>query len=155
MKRYLQITLLIAVMMAIPLLTYSDETAKQKAIDLVNEGIAYIEKVGQENAFKAFSNREGDFVEDAYYLFVVDFTGLTLAHGGNNNLIGKSMYDLKDADSNYFIREFIKVAKTKGSGVVNYKWSNPTTKKIEPKSSYIKRVDGNDFFVGCGIYLKQ
>ena len=51
----------------------------------------------------------------------------------------------------YFIREFSSVAKTKGKGWIDYNWSNPTTKKIEPKSTYILKVS-DDRLIGCGIY---
>jgi cytochrome c len=42
------------------------------------------------------------------------------------------------------------VAKTKGTGWVDYKWVNPVSKKIEPKSTYIQK--GDEYFLGCGIY---
>jgi len=60
------------------------------------------------------------------------------------------MLELKDADGEFFIKKFIEVAKTKGNGWVDYKWVNPVSKKIEPKSTYIQKVD--EYFLGCGIY---
>jgi hypothetical protein len=129
--------------------------AKKMAISLVDKAIAHIKKVGPETAYKDFSDKAGAFVDGAFYVFVVDFKGMTLAHGGNPGLVGKSMYELKDADGQLFIQNSIKVAQDKGTGWVDYKWSNPTTKKIEPKSTYVARVEGTEYFVGCGIYLKN
>jgi cytochrome c len=131
-----------------------NEAAKKKAMDLIEKGIVYINKVGTEKAFKDFTDKNGGFVDGEFYLFVVNFNGLTLAHGGNPGLVGQSMYELKDADGKLFIQEFIKLAKASGAGWVDYKWSNPTTKKVEPKSTYVKTMKGTDYFIGCGIYLK-
>ena len=65
------------------------------------------------------------------------------------------MFELKDADGKLFIQEFIRMSREKGAGWVDYKWSNPTTKKVEPKSTYVKRMDGSEYFLGCGIYLEK
>jgi len=128
---------------------------KKKAQDLIQKAIEHIKKAGKEKAFKDFTAKDGGFVDGSFYIFAVDFKGMTLAHGGNPALVGQSMYELKDADGKLFIQEFIKAAKEKGNAWVDYKWSNPTTKKVEPKSTYVKRMEGTDFFLGCGIYLKK
>ena len=41
-------------------------------------------------------------------------------------------------------------AKTKGTGVVHYRWENPRTLSVEDKSSYIEKVNG--VVIGCGYY---
>ncbi len=46
----------------------------------------------------------------------------------------------------------IEIAKTKGSGWLEYNWVNPVTKKIQPKKAWIARVEGEDYFVNCGAY---
>jgi cytochrome c len=117
---------------------------------LVDKGVAFIKAEGKEKAFTEFTDQKGKFIDRDLYIFVVDFKGITLAHGGNAKLVGKDMGELKDADGKFFIKEFIALAKTKGSGWVDYKWANPVTKKIEPKSTYVQKVD--EYFLGCGIY---
>ena len=121
-----------------------------EAKTLMDKAVAYVKANGKEKAFGEFSNPKGQFVDRDLYIFAVDFKGMTLAHGGNAKLVGRDMYGLKDADDKFFIQKFIEVAKTKGSGWVDYKWSNPLTKKIENKSTYVQKVD--DYFLGCGIY---
>jgi cytochrome c len=148
-----KLLLLVACIFAISVsLCFADD--KAKAIDLVNKGIDYILKNGEDKAFKEFTDKNPMFTQGELYIFVVDFNGLALAHGGNGALVGKSMYDLKDSNGNYFIRTIIEIAKTKGSGWSDYKWSNPKTKAIENKTTYVKRVPGKNYFVGCGIYKK-
>jgi cytochrome c len=121
-----------------------------EAKTLMNKAVAYVKAVGKEKAFAEFTNKQGKFIDRDLYIFAVDLKGLTLAHGGNEKLVGKDLYGLKDADGKPFIQNFIEVAKTKGSGWVDYKWQNPLTKKIENKSTYVHKVD--DYFLGCGIY---
>ena len=130
-------------------LAFAGGTADE-AKGLVEKGVAYVKAEGKEKAFAEFTNQKGRFVDRDLYIFVVDFNGITLAHGGSPKLVGKDMRELKDADGEYFIKKFIELDKTKGNGWVDYKWGNPVTKKIEPKSTYIQRVD--DYFLGCGIY---
>jgi signal transduction histidine kinase len=57
---------------------------------------------------------------------------------------------MKDQDDKPFIKSFIELANTKGSGWVDYKWVHPVTKAMAMKSTYIEKVD--DIVIGCGIY---
>ena len=143
--------LLIAILINFLLVSFAfaGGTAKE-AQTLVEKGMAYIKANGKEKAFAQFTDTKGKFIDRDLYIFVVDFKGLTLAHGGNPKLVGKDMSELKDSDGKFFIKAFIELAKTKGSGWVDYKWQNPVTKNIEPKSTYIQRYE--DYFLGCGIY---
>jgi len=50
-----------------------------------------------------------------------------------------------------FAAEFVAVAKTKGEGWVDYKWANPVSKAVEPKSSFVKKAN-DAMLVGCGFY---
>lgn len=124
----------------------------EQAKALAEEALKFYEVNGKDKALAEFSNKTGKFVKGDLYIFVLDFTGMTLAHGANAKLIGQSIYDLKDADGKTFVHDMVDIAKTKGTGWVDYKWGNPETKKIEPKTSYIIRIKGTDSFVGCGAY---
>ena len=99
---------------------------------------------------KEFNNKNGKFVKGELYIFALDLKGITLAHPINTKLVGKDMALIKDADGKYFAREFVNIAKNPGKGWVDYKWTNPTTKKIDDKTSYIERT--GDILLGCGIY---
>jgi hypothetical protein len=69
----------------------------------------------------------------------------------NHSLISgyKALAD-KDADGKEFVKERIELAKTRGKGWQNYKFSNPLTKKNEEKTAYIEKAD--DVIVGSGVY---
>lgn len=117
---------------------------------LADKAAALIASAGAEKAYQAFNDPAGGFVDRDLYVFVINFEGVTVAHGGNKALVGKSLAMLKDADGKPFIQEMIKLARDAGTGWVEYKWANPATKKIEPKASYVKKV--GDTLVGVGIY---
>lgn len=125
---------------------------KSSAESLVKKGVEFYKVNGEDKALEEFSNTKGQFVMGELYLFVVDFNGLTTAHGGNPALIGKNMKDLKDADGKLFIQEMMTAAKKDG-GWVDYKWKNPKTGEVMPKSSYVQKI-GDNSFIGCGIYKR-
>jgi methyl-accepting chemotaxis protein len=120
----------------------------EKAV--VEQAAAYLKSNGKTKAFAEFSNKNGQFARDEMYIFVIDFKGMTLAHGGNPELVGKDMGALKDSAGKFFIKDMIEGAKANGSGWSNYKWTNPVTNKLEDKSSYFMKYD--DVILGCGIY---
>jgi cytochrome c len=117
---------------------------------LVKKAVAYLKEVGADKAFLAFDDQHGEFVDRDLYIFVRSMDGNTVAHGANVNMIGHTSLDLMDADGKLYNREMIDLAKTKGTGWVDYRWVNPVDKKIERKSSYIERV--GEYVVGAGFY---
>ncbi len=116
---------------------------------MVTKAVAYYKANGKEKALAEFSNPKGEFVKGELYLTVWDFKGTQIAHGSNPKLIGKNLLDLKDTDGKLFVKEFMDVAK-KGNGWVDYKWTNPETKKIQAKTVYLEAVE--ETLIGCGIY---
>lgn len=109
----------------------------------------YLKSVGQETAFAAFDAKEGPWHDRDLYVTVLDRNCVVAAHGNNPGLIGKSMSTLKDVDGKPFIHDMVAVT---DAGWVDYKWQNPVTKGVEPKTSYEVRV--GDYVVGVGAYAR-
>ena len=122
----------------------ADNGTPAEAEQLVKKGVALVKANGKEKAMAEFNNRKGAFNDRDLYIFAVDFNGKVLAQGGNPKLVGKDFSKIP------FIRDMIALAKSKGSGWVDYKWTNPVTKKLQSKTSYVQRID--DYFLGCGVY---
>lgn len=118
---------------------------------LVNDGFNYCKEVGQELCFKTFSDKNGKFTQGELYIFAIRYDGITMAHGGNAKLVGKNLIKVKDPSGNMLIQELIAIAKTKGEGWFDYRWSHPQTKKVGDKSSFVKTL-GNEIFIGSGYY---
>ena len=128
----------------------ADHGTAQEAEAMVKKAIAYIKSKGADAAYSEFNNPKGSFNDRDLYIFVLDLSGKTLAHGANPKLWGKNISTLRDVDNKAFIEELLATAKSKGKGWIDYKWPNPTTKAIELKSTYFEKSD--DVVVGCGIY---
>jgi cytochrome c len=138
----------------VPLFLVGTAVAAGSAEDaqaLVEKAVAYVKANGKDKGVAAFNDPKGEFVKGDLYIFMFDFSGVTLAHGANQKLVGKNMLDLKDANGTPFVKEFMNKVKS-GGGWVDYHWTNPNTKKVQAKTTYVKGIDGTDYFVGCGIY---
>ncbi|MBI5057369.1 MAG: cache domain-containing protein [Nitrospirae bacterium] len=129
-----------------------DSGTKAEAEAMVKKAIAYIKEAGKEKAFAEINNKQGKFVDRDLYIFVYDLNGKVLAHGANAKMIGKDLIEMQDPDGKFYVKERVEIAKTKGKGWQDYKFTNPTTKKIEPKTAYIEKLD--DMIIGCGVYNK-
>lgn len=134
--------------LAVPAVAQERGSAEE-AIALVKKAAAYLQVNGKDKAIVAFSDANGGFQTKDLYVFLEDSAGITLAHT-NPRLIGKEIRAHKDADGKVFGEEIMNTCLTKGSGWVDYKWSHPTTKKIEQKSTYVEKA--GDFCIAVGIY---
>jgi signal transduction histidine kinase len=131
----------------------SSNGSKDEAQKMAVAAAEHVKKVGAEQAFKDFSTKGGKWHDRDLYVFCWDFKGNSMCHGANEKLIGKNFIDLKDSDGKLFIREFITVGQsTSGRGWVDYKWTNPISKKVEAKTSFMVRVAGSDVVLGVGAY---
>jgi cytochrome c len=123
---------------------------KEEATAMVKKAVAYVKQHGKEKAFAEFAKKDGQFVDRDLYVMVYDFNGKCLSHGANERLIGRTLIDLKDPDGKLLIKDMVELSRDKGRGWVDYKWTHPVTKSVDPKSTYVERVE--DFFIGVGIY---
>ncbi len=128
----------------------SKGTAAEATV-MVDKAIAHIKKVGKDKAFADFNSKTGGYTDRDLYVVVYDTKGKVLAHGANDKMIGKDVIDLRDNDGKYFVKERVEMmAKPGAKGWQDYKFMNPVTRAIEPKSMYLVRYE--DMIVGCGIY---
>ena len=116
---------------------------------MVQKALDAMKKHGVDATITEINKRDGQYQDKDLYIVVYDVNGKNLAHL-NPKMVGKDMMDLTDVDGKFFIRERIELVKTKGKGWQDYKFINPTTKQIEPKSMYVEKYE--NVIVGCGIY---
>jgi len=127
--------------------------SRSEAEALVKKAVSFYNTNGQVKAFSQFNDPNGKFVQGDLYIFVYDFNGKCVAHGGNPKMIGKDLIDLKDSDGKSFVKERLEIAKTKGKGWQNYKFTNPVSKSIEDKTAYLEKAD--NYVIGCGAYCQK
>jgi len=127
-----------------------DMGTKEEAQALVEKAAAFWQANGRDKAVAAFNDRQGGFFDRDLYIVAANLAdGIRIAHGANPKMIGKSLNDFKDIEGKPYGQEILELAKTKGSGWVDYKFSNPVTKKVMDKTSYIMKVDDVVIFAGA------
>jgi cytochrome c len=145
------LTLLLAGVVSVSAMA-QDHGTKDEAKAMISAALAHVKKAGNEQAFKDFTSDKANWTKKDLYVFVMDLKGVVLAHGANEKLVGKNLIELKDQNGKLFAREFIEVGTSKGEGWVDYDWASPVTKKVEGKSTFVKRIPGFDGFVAVGAY---
>lgn len=117
---------------------------------MLAKAVEFYKANGQAKAFAAFDDTKGKFVDRDIYIFVSDLNAKILSHGANPALIGKSMIELKDSDGKQFMKELVDKAKSSNTGSIDYKWTNPTSKKVEAKTAFFQKI--GDVVIVCGAY---
>jgi signal transduction histidine kinase len=145
------LTLLLAGVVSVSAMA-QDHGTKDEAKAMISAALAHVKKAGNEQAFKDFTSDKANWTKKDLYVFVMDLKGVVLAHGANEKLVGKNLIELKDQNGKLFAREFIEVGTSKGEGWVDYDWTSPVTKKVEGKSTFVKRIPSFDGFVAVGAY---
>ncbi|MBI2419060.1 MAG: cache domain-containing protein [Ignavibacteriales bacterium] len=144
--------LLVCIICSVPISGQSKNSTPAEAEAWAKKAIAFYKANGKEKAIAEFNNTKGKFTVGDLYIIMYDMNGKCLAQGSNAKMVGKDLIDMQDADGKYFVKERLEIIKKKGKGWQNYKWTNPTTKKIEAKTMYVEKVE--DYIIGCGAYKK-
>ena len=119
----------------------SKGASKDEAVAMVKKGIAYIKAHGPEKAYAAFTDKNPEFIDRDLYLVVYGLDGKVLAHGQNPKQVGKDLLEMTDVDGKYFVKERVAMVKAKPNGAwQEYKFTNPVSKKIEPKVMYCEKL---------------
>lgn len=127
-------------------------TAKE-AEAMVRKGVAFIKANGKEKGYAEITSKDSaQFHDRDLYLAVHRLDGTCVAHGTNDKMVGKNFLEMKDIDGKEYIKERVELGKTKTGFWTDYKFVNPVSKKIEPKTAYCERLD--DTVVCGGIYKK-
>ncbi|WP_332744354.1 cache domain-containing protein [Hydrogenophaga sp.] len=122
----------------------------EDATAMVKKGVAFMKTNGKDKGHAEISSKESQFKKDDLYLVVYGLDGTVRAHGANEKMIGKNLIELKDIDGKLFVKERVELAQSKGTFWQDYKFTNPTNKKIEPKAMYCEKLE--DAVVCGGIY---
>jgi cytochrome c len=132
---------------------FANEPSEKDAIAMAERGAAMVKAKGKDEVMKRISAKDPDFVQGSLYIDMRDVkTGIVLAHPYNPSIVGKDLTDVPDANGKKYRREIIEVAAAKGKGWVDYQYKNPSSGKIEPKTTYILLVDG--VVLEAGLYKK-
>jgi signal transduction histidine kinase len=123
---------------------------EKDAMAMADKAVALAKAGGRDKLIAEVNGKNPDFIQGELYVVVYGIDGMRLAHPINAKLVGKSVLDIADVDGKEYGKEMVAVAKDKGKGWVDYKFKNPTSNKVEQKTSYIVRA--GDIFIMTGIY---
>jgi cytochrome c len=153
MKQLVCSTAATCLLFAASLAGASTDPTPRDAMAMVNKGAAMIKIKGKEEVLRRIAAQDPLFISGSLYLYVRDLkTGVVLAHPINRAIVGKDLTDVPDTNGKTYRREILQVAARQGKGWVDYTYKNPATGKIEPKTTYLLRVD--DIVLEAGIYKR-
>ena len=120
---------------------------------MVERAAAFLKAHGRDQALAEFSNPKGQFVDrDLYVIAYRARDGVRLSHPYNAHLIGKSVADARDIEGKPYGQAILAVARDHGRGWVDYKFTDPLTKRLSDKRLYVTRIE--DLILGCGYYAR-
>ena len=133
----------------------SKEAELKHYVSLATRSIAHLYDSGRDD--EATKNEAKailatlDYGDDGYF-FLYNLEGRNLMHPRQPQLVGRDLWELRDASGNPTIQRLIAQAKA-GGGYVRYVWEKPSSGKIAPKLGYVVKLDRWGWMLGTGIYL--
>ena len=127
----------------------------KKIVALVDQAAKLVEQKGKD-AFPEL-RKDKKWNNGDVYIFIDRFDGTVLFLPPNPEREGKNLIDWQDSKGKKVVREIIQVAKSKGSGWVEYYWPKPGEQKESKKLSYVKKAKlptGELVAVGSGMYVE-
>ena len=150
--KILSALLAIAILIMVPLAASADDAA---VVELVGKAAKIWQDKGRDYALKVINASAGPLRKGSLYVFSADLNGHILAHPAQKDLRGQDQWELQDAKGKFLTQEFIKIAKSKeGMGWYEYDWIRVNETKPTKKRAYIKRIPGEDAYIGSGYYVK-
>ena len=87
------------------------------------------------------------------YFWINDLRPVMIMHPANPKLIGQDLSGIKDPDGFAVFNEMVTVAKTKGAGMINYRWPKPGASEPVQKTSYVSLFAPWGWVIGSGVYV--
>jgi len=92
-----------------------------------------------------------DYGLDGYF-FVFDTGGRSIMHPRQPELVGKDLWELRDANGLRVIQQLI-ARGHEGGGFVRYMWQKPSSHALAPKLGYSITLPRWNWMIGTGLYL--
>jgi cytochrome c len=152
MKRLLRLTWLLLLCCSQVHAATAQEADTQAAKALLEKALAYYHKQG-DKAFAAFS-RQGEFIDQDRYVFVVNTQGVLLASGGPSSaLIGRDVSEVLGPDLQASFKQALSEPERQGIQQADYRWQNWNDGKVEHKHVFYQRV--GERILAVGYYLPR
>ena len=150
LKKLTRVAIAAAVLAASAAFMSAQAATPDDAKAMAEKAAALVSTEG-EKAFPTISNPNGPFHQGEIYVTVLDRKGVVRATL-NPKLIGVNMWEATDPDGVKFSQLPWTATEKTPTAWISYKFTNPETKKIEPKKAWVHRV--GDYVVFSGVYVK-
>ena len=87
------------------------------------------------------------------YFWINDLRPFMVMHPTNPKLDGKDLSTVKDPDGFGIFNEMASLAKTRGAGMVDYRWPKPGAEAPVQKTSYVQLFEPWGWVIGSGVYI--
>jgi signal transduction histidine kinase len=146
------IAIALATAAALSLPAFAEDFATAKDAEVLVGKVVKALAADKAGTLKEITAKDPKWVRSSLYPFVLETTGVIVAHGASEKMVGKNTSDLVDADGKYFGRELHEAPVAKGKAWIDYQYGDPLTKQVSPKSTYCEKT-GN--LIACaGIYKR-
>lgn len=123
-----------------------------KARALLDRAVDYYQAHG--DAALAVFSRQGEFIEEDRYVFVVDTHGVMLASGGPSAvLIGRDVSQVLEPELRDAFQKVLATTEQQGVQTAEYRWKNWRDGHVERKEVYFRRV--GERIIAVGHYLPR
>jgi methyl-accepting chemotaxis protein len=124
-----------------------------EALDMVERALQTLRKHGFEAGCRVIRDPSQGFIDRDLYVFVVDRRGAYRLHAARPAMEGKRVHDVPGIDGDRFVQDAWSRSE-RGAGWIEYDILNLETGAVQPKVSYVQRLN-DDLVVGCGVYRSQ
>lgn len=155
MCHYMKLAVSWLVVLALVCPVMAAESGKaQQAKTLVENAIEMFKTVGRDDTLKAINDKNGPFVKGDLYVFALTMDNKMVGHPHEYSIRRMNVNNVQDNNGVRLFQRFREVVTTTGEGWVEYLWARPGTKVASSKRSFVKKVPGEDLYVGAGYYMK-
>ena len=127
-----------------------DRGTPAEAQAMLQKAFEHYGSVGRKQALDDFTAKKPPFFDHDLYVVCISPDHLITANGGFPQYVNGSSDLLRDADGKPLGEAIVDVVQSTGAGSVEYRWLNPASKKIEPKTMFARKF-GSDV-CGVGVY---
>lgn len=136
-----------------PVILSARQTELRHYVELARTAIAHLtdrdDQAARSEALRIL--RQLDFGDDGYF-FVYDFSGRSLMHPRQPQLVGQDLWNLRDPHGVPTIQRLVARARG-GGGFEEFMWQRPSTQRMERKLGYVIGIPAWGWMLGTGIYL--
>jgi signal transduction histidine kinase len=135
---------------------YVGRVEKAFLVQEVDAAAALLAREGRAAFDRLRDSKDRFFFHDTY-VFVTSATGVELVNPAFPDIEGRNLWDAKDMEGSYLVRDYVTGALEHGSVWTSYLWPRPgMPEQPVRKTTYAKKVvvEGEPLIVGAGIYAE-